>query len=137
VICVSVTGPALHQLGVPLLHVHLFVFWYALLSTITPPVCGTVFIAAGMVNAPWLKVAGHAMALGLGLYIIPLMLIHNQELIEIAQTPLAALVAFAKCGAGLTLLSRAVIAKRRFGVRIAQAVAGLLLLMAPGLSFWI
>jgi TRAP transporter 4TM/12TM fusion protein len=136
VICVSVTGPAIHQLGVPLLHVHLFVFWYALLSTITPPVCGTVFIAAGMVNAPWLRVAGHAMALGLGLYIIPLMLIHNQELIEIAQTPVAALVAFAKSGAGLFLLSRAVIAKLRIGVRIAQAVAGLLLLIAPGLSFW-
>ena len=137
VICVSVTGPALHQLGVPLLHVHLFVFWYALLSTITPPVCGTVFIAAGMVNAPWLKVAGHAMALGIGLYIIPLMLIHNRELIEIAQTPVAALVAFAKCAAGLTLLSRAVIAKRRAGVRIAQAAGGVLLLIAPGLSFWI
>ena len=137
VICVSVTGPALHQLGVPLLHVHLFVFWYALLSTITPPVCGTVFIAAGMVNAPWLKVAGHAMALGIGLYIIPLMLIHNRELIEIAQTPVAALVAFAKCGAGLYLLSRAVIAKRRAGVRIAQAAGGVLLLIAPGLSFWI
>jgi TRAP transporter 4TM/12TM fusion protein len=137
VICVSVTGPALHQLGVPLLHVHLFVFWYALLSTITPPVCGTVFIAAGMVNAPWLRVAGHAMALGLGLYIIPLMLIHNQELIEIAQTPAAALVAFAKSGAGLYLLSRAVIAKRRAIVRVAQAAGGLLLLMAPGLPFWI
>ena len=136
VICVSVTGPALHQLGVPLLHVHLFVFWYALLSTITPPVCGTVFIAAGMVNAPWLRVAGHAMALGLGLYIIPLMLIHDQELIEIAQTPVAALIAFAKCGVGLTLLSRAIIAKRRIGVRIVQGVVGLLLLMAPGLSFW-
>jgi TRAP-type uncharacterized transport system fused permease subunit len=77
------------------------------------------------------------MALGLGLYIIPLMLIHDQELIEIAQTPVAALVAFAKCGVGLTLLSRAIIAKRRIGVRIVQAVVGLLLLMAPGLSFWI
>ena len=48
VICVSVAGPALQELGLPVLQAHLFVFWYALLSTITPPVCGTVFIAAGM-----------------------------------------------------------------------------------------
>ena len=48
VICVSVAGPALVDMGLGLLQVHLFVFWFALLSTITPPVCGTVFIAAGM-----------------------------------------------------------------------------------------
>jgi TRAP-type uncharacterized transport system fused permease subunit len=39
VICVSVAGPALQELGMAPLHAHLFVFWYALLSTITPPVC--------------------------------------------------------------------------------------------------
>jgi hypothetical protein len=70
VICISVAGPALQQLGVPLLAAHLFVFWFALLSTITPPVCGTVFIAAGMIGENWLKVAVTAMSLGLGLYII-------------------------------------------------------------------
>ncbi|WP_339853643.1 TRAP transporter fused permease subunit, partial [uncultured Nisaea sp.] len=41
VICISVAGPALQELGLPPLTAHLFVFWYALLSTITPPVCGT------------------------------------------------------------------------------------------------
>ena len=44
VICVSVAGPALIDMGLKPLTVHLFVFWYALLSTITPPVCGGVFI---------------------------------------------------------------------------------------------
>src|SRR5690606_9113289 len=64
VICVSVAGPALMRLGLEPLQAHLFVFWFALLSTITPPVCGAVFIAAGMVEESWLKVAGVAMALG-------------------------------------------------------------------------
>ncbi|MFP3442325.1 TRAP transporter large permease subunit, partial [Pantoea sp. SIMBA_133] len=62
VICVSVAGPALTELGLPLLTAHLFVFWFALLSTITPPVCGAVFIAACMADENWLKVAGKAMA---------------------------------------------------------------------------
>ncbi|MBX2884851.1 MAG: TRAP transporter fused permease subunit, partial [Granulosicoccus sp.] len=64
VICISVAGPALTQLGLEALQAHLFVFWFALLSTITPPVCGAVFIAAGMVNENWLKVSISAMALG-------------------------------------------------------------------------
>ena len=70
----------MQELGAPLT-AHLFVFWYALLSIITPPVCGTVFIAAGMTNAPWLTVAGNAMRLGIGLYIIPLGTIANPSLI--------------------------------------------------------
>jgi TRAP-type uncharacterized transport system fused permease subunit len=60
---------------VPLLAAHLFVFWFALLSTITPPVCGAVFIAAGMVGENWLQGCRHAMALGVGLYLIPLAMI--------------------------------------------------------------
>ncbi|MFC3836602.1 TRAP transporter large permease subunit [Paracoccus rhizosphaerae] len=36
------------RLGLQPLQAHLFVFWIALLSTITPPVCGAVFVAAGM-----------------------------------------------------------------------------------------
>ena len=47
VICVSVAGPALVDMGLELLQVHLFVFWFALLSTITPPACGTVLLLQG------------------------------------------------------------------------------------------
>jgi TRAP transporter 4TM/12TM fusion protein len=93
VICISVAGPALQQLGVPLLAAHLFVFWFALLSTITPPVCGTVFIAAGMAGAPWLRVAVHAMMLGVGLYLIPLAMMADLSLIALGEQPLMALAA--------------------------------------------
>jgi TRAP transporter 4TM/12TM fusion protein len=105
VICISVAGPALQELGLPPLTAHLFVFWYALLSTITPPVCGTVFIAAGMADARWLKVAGHSMRLGIGLYIVPLGIVANPALIALTETPLFALGAFVKLGAGLALMS--------------------------------
>ncbi len=71
VICVSVAGPALNQLGLEPLQAHLYVFWFALLSTITPPVCGAVFIAAGMIGENWLKVALTSMALGSGFMSFP------------------------------------------------------------------
>ncbi|WP_425087906.1 TRAP transporter permease [Stappia sp.] len=110
VICVSVAGPALIALGLEPLQAHLFVFWYALLSTITPPVCGAVFIAAGMVGENWLKVAFSAMALGLGLYLVPLGMIANPLLIDLADTPVDALLAALKAGAGLGAISFGVIA---------------------------
>lgn len=138
VICVSVAGPALQQLGLPALTVHMFVFWYALLSTITPPVCGTVFIAAGMADAPWLRVAGYAMRLGLGLYVVPLALVANPALIRPDEGLFAALFAFSKIGIGLALTSWAVVnLTRRPALAIAAAAAGVgLVFYAPffGLS---
>ena len=131
VIAISVAGPALVQLGIPLLHAHLFVFWYALLSTITPPVCGTVFIAAGMVNTSWVRVSGHAMALGMGLYIIPLVLVYNRALIEWVDQPLAAAVVFVKTGVALYLLSGAIISKTGRVRRLAMAGLALGLFLVP------
>ncbi|TMV04207.1 TRAP transporter fused permease subunit [Ruegeria sediminis] len=111
VICVSVAGPALTQLGLSPLLAHLFVFWFALLSTITPPVCGAVFIAAGMVGENWLKVAITAMALGVGLYVIPLGMVANPALIGLADEPATAALAFGKMGLALTALSWGLIGK--------------------------
>lgn len=105
VICVSVAGPALTRLGLEPLQAHLFVFWFALLSTITPPVCGAVFIAAGMIGESWLKVALSAMALGIGLYLIPLGMIANPNLIRLNTDPAAAMFAFGRVGLGLALIS--------------------------------
>jgi TRAP-type uncharacterized transport system fused permease subunit len=94
---------------VPELYAHLFVFWYALLCTITPPVCGNVFIAAAIAQTPWLPVAGNAMRLGVGLFVVPLAFIANPALLELAADPLGALTAMAQIALGLWLISYAVI----------------------------
>ena len=109
VICVSVSGPALIDLGLDPLLVHLFVFWFALLSTITPPVCGGVFIAASMVEENWLKVAGSAMALGLGLYIVPLTMVRHPVIINFAHSPVKSILIGIQIGIGLYLFSRGII----------------------------
>ena len=105
VICVSVAGPALIQLGLEPLQAHLFVFWFALLSTITPPVCGAVFIAAGMIEENWLKVAFTAMALGVGLYLIPLGMVANPLIIQLADEPVWSVITFFQLAIGLSAVS--------------------------------
>ena len=130
VICVAVAGPALIELGLEPLQAHLFVFWFALLSTITPPVCGAVFIAAGMVEENWLRVAVRAMALGIGLYLIPLGMIANPDLIGLADAPGAALLAALKVGVALVAISFAVIAPWRWVIRLPLGAAGFVLMFA-------
>ncbi|WP_163576857.1 TRAP transporter permease [Halomonas faecis] len=124
VICVSVAGPALTELGLPPLLAHLFVFWYALLSTITPPVCGGVFIAAGMAGENWLKVAIKAMALGIGLYLIPLAMVANPDVIRLAFDPAWALFDALKIAVGLGAISYGVIARRAVWLRVVMVAAG-------------
>ncbi len=125
VICVSVAGPALQELGLDPLVAHLFVFWFALLSTITPPVCGAVFIAAGMVDENWLKIAGSAMALGIGLYLIPLGMVANPSLVKLFDTPFPAFIVFVKMGVSLAALSFGLISPKPLVVRIALFAVGL------------
>jgi TRAP transporter 4TM/12TM fusion protein len=129
VICVSVAGPALIDLGMAPLTVHLFVFWYALLSTITPPVCGGVFIAAGMVGENWLRVALTSMSLGIGLYLIPLGMVVHPELLTIGVTPLLSLLAFCKIALALGLISYAMISAGKSLHRLISIILGMALLL--------
>ena len=109
VICVAVAGPALIDLGLEPLYAHLFVFWYALLCTITPPVCGNVFIAAGIAQAPWLDVAFRSMSIGIGLFLVPMAFIANPSLLELGSLPLLAVGAMTKILAGLVFFSMGVV----------------------------
>jgi TRAP transporter 4TM/12TM fusion protein len=132
-ICVSVAGPALTALGLPPLYAHLFVFWYALLCTITPPVCGNVFIAAGIAKAPWLAVAFRSMAVGVGLFIVPMAFVANPSLLQLAEAPVWAVLALLKILAGLSLISMAVVGTAgRWPMRLAAAAAGFAVIFVAG-----
>jgi TRAP transporter 4TM/12TM fusion protein len=71
VLVAATLAPALIKIGVAPLTAHMFVFYYATLSVITPPVCVAVFVAAGIAQAPWASVARHAVSLGAVTYVIP------------------------------------------------------------------
>jgi len=130
VICVSVAGPALIQLGLEPLQAHMFVFWFALLSTITPPVCGAVFIAAGMIEENWLKVALTAMSLGIGLYVIPLAMIANPNILRLEETVSGSTASFVQIACGLGLLSFGIIGNHSGLAKLLMLVAGFLIIFA-------
>jgi len=132
IICVSVAGPILEQYGLSALQTHLFIFWFALLSTITPPVCGTVFIAAGIAQTNWLSVASKAMRLGVGLYLIPVAFIANQYLIYPEKHFLFALLSFIKISIGLAAVSSALVNESHSKiVRFLIFLVGLTIILFP------
>jgi TRAP transporter 4TM/12TM fusion protein len=73
-------GPALSKLGVVPMAGHLFIFFFALLADLTPPVAMGSFIAAGIAGAKPMATAWTACRIGLVLYIIPFYIIYNPVL---------------------------------------------------------
>lgn len=74
-------APALTQMGVDPLAAHLFIFFFALVSDLTPPVAPSAFIAAGIAGAEMMRTAWMACRLGLVVYILPYMFVYNNALL--------------------------------------------------------
>jgi TRAP transporter 4TM/12TM fusion protein len=73
-------APALIQMGVEPLAAHLFIFFFALVSDLTPPVAPGAFVAAGIAGADMMRTAWMACRLGLVVYILPYMFVYNKAL---------------------------------------------------------
>lgn len=81
IVAATVAPLAMVKLGVPVEHAHLFVFYYACLSSITPPVALAAFAGAGLADANPNKVGWTAVRIGLAAFIIPFMFIYSPTLL--------------------------------------------------------
>lgn len=136
-IAAAVVAPALQQLGVPTLAAHLFVFYCAVISAITPPVAIAAFAAAAIARSrPW-PTALRAMRFGLGAFIVPfLFAVHPEILMQ--GDPLLILRVFATALLGVVALAFAG-EGRLFGpvswpVRAALAGGAVLLILGGALT---
>jgi TRAP transporter 4TM/12TM fusion protein len=77
----AVAAPALVLLGTKALDAHLFVFYFAVLSTLTPPVCVGAYTAAGLAGANLNRTAVAAIKLALAGFIIPYIFIYSPNLL--------------------------------------------------------
>jgi TRAP transporter 4TM/12TM fusion protein len=77
---VFVAGPSLIELGVSELQTHFFVFYYAVLSAITPPVALAVFAAAAIARDNPVAIAGNALRLCAVGFALPVIWIYHPEI---------------------------------------------------------
>ena len=90
-------APALTQMGVDPMAAHLFIFFFALVSDLTPPVAPGAFVAAGIAGADMMRTAWMACRLGLVVYILPYMFVYNNALLlkgELGDIILSTITAF-------------------------------------------
>jgi TRAP transporter 4TM/12TM fusion protein len=74
-------GPALEKIGLNKMAVHMFVFYWGMLSAITPPVAIASFAAAGIAGAPPMKTGWESMRVGSIIYFLPFFFVLNPALV--------------------------------------------------------
>ncbi|EBA07949.1 TRAP transporter permease [Sagittula stellata] len=106
VLAVSTILTAFDALGIAPLQAHMFVFYFATLSAITPPVCAAVFVAAGLAKASWWATAVQTVRFAIIKYLLPFLFVFRPEtLLEGAPVEIA--LALAACLIGTIALSAA------------------------------
>jgi TRAP transporter 4TM/12TM fusion protein len=74
-------GPALEKLGLNRMAVHMFIFYWGMLSSITPPVAIASFAAAGIAGAPAMRTGWESMWVGSIIYFLPFFFVVNPALV--------------------------------------------------------
>lgn len=90
IITSSLAGPALLELGVPLLVSHMFVFYFGLMADLTPPVALACFAAAPMAKTSGLRISLEATKLATAGFVVPFMAVYTPALMLQDGGPIAA-----------------------------------------------
>jgi TRAP transporter 4TM/12TM fusion protein len=134
-ISASVLAPALIQLNVTPIAAHLFIFYYACLSALTPPVALASFAAAAIANARTWDVGWQGMRFAIAGYIIPFMFVYGPAMVlegtgtEIAATVVTGLMGTMALAAGV----QGWFLKRNTWIERLILLAAAITLIKPGL----
>ena len=142
IITSSLAGPALLELGVPLIVSHMFVFYFGIMADLTPPVALACFAAAPMAKTSGFKISIEATKLATSGFVVPFMAVYTPALMlqdpgTIAATwgyPVEVIYVFLKACFGIALWGTAVVgflfARMAIWERLLAFVAGASLVMA-------
>lgn len=130
-VAAAVIAPGLIQIGIEPLFAHMFVFYYAVMSAITPPVALAAYAAAGISGSDPFKTGFTAFKLGIAAFIVPFMFMYSHELLMVGSAG-KIIIASITATVGIYLLSASV--QGWFAGRIASLpVRAVLVFAALGL----
>ncbi|MSP88974.1 MAG: TRAP transporter fused permease subunit [Alphaproteobacteria bacterium] len=128
-------APALAKMGVPLLTAHLFVFYFGVISDLTPPTAVSCYVCAGIANENGMRVSFLATRIALPALIVPFMFVYSPALL-LQGDPLDILIAGTTTLVGILAVSIALIGYWTTALRPWERVLALIggaLLIFPGL----
>jgi TRAP transporter 4TM/12TM fusion protein len=108
ILCATVCAPPLVALGLNTLSVHMFIFYYAVMSAVTPPVCTSVYVASSIASSDWSKTAKLSVLLALPGFIVPFVFVYSPGMLlegtffEIFKAFLSGLIGVTALSGGIT-----------------------------------
>lgn len=129
-LCVSVLSPALIDMGVLPLAAHLFIFYFACLSGITPPVALAAYTASGIAGTGPLRTAAEGTKLAVVAFFVPYMFVFNPSFLmagELLDILWALVVGIAACYSIAGFMQGWLILRLGIGLRGAFFVTTILL----------
>ncbi|NYT62682.1 TRAP transporter fused permease subunit [Alcaligenaceae bacterium] len=132
----STLASTLVQLGYDPLASHMFLFYFAVISAITPPVCVAVFVACGISQGDWLKTSKIAVMIGFPAFIIPYIFINSESLLLQGET-ITIVTSTVTTAIGIIIMSAGLMGnffKNLSAVERLIIVAAGFLLILPGLT---
>lgn len=126
----TLVGPALGGLGVVPLAAHLFIFYFGLMSMVTPPVALAAYTAASIAGSPIMKTGFSAFRFALIGFVLPYIFVYRPELLMLStsgETAPILDIAVAFIVAGIALLPLAAAIAGQFRRPLGTATRALLL----------
>jgi TRAP transporter 4TM/12TM fusion protein len=133
-------GPALAQLGIDPLAAHLFLFYFGMLSLITPPDCLATYTAAAIAHSDFWKTGWTGMRLGIAAYVVPFVFaLHPALILKGPLTEIVFAVIASAIGTFLLAVGCAGFLFRPLGwlKRCLFILAGLLLMLPTWHGTWL
>lgn len=127
VILVTVVAPTVIRMGVDPLGAHLFLFYFGLMSMITPPIAVGSIVAAQVARANIWKTSNYGVRLGIAAYLLPFLWIYNPA-VMLKGSGLEIVLVLSNCIAAAMVLQLSMLRNVLPGVP--DALAGLLLTLA-------
>ena len=81
IVLATLVPASLINLGVPPIAAHLFIFYFAILSAITPPVCTGAYVAAGIAQTDPIQTGIAAIRLGIVVFLLPFAFVYDPALL--------------------------------------------------------
>ena len=136
IITSSLVGPALLDLGVPLIVSHMFVFYFGIMADLTPPVALAAFAAAPIARASGLQIGLQCMRIAIAGFVVPFMAVYAPSLMLQTDDPIATVYIVIKALISVGLWGAAAIGYLRAKLTIleriwATAAAFLLVVALP------
>jgi len=129
-VAASVIAPGLINMGIPTLTAHFFIFYFAVMSAITPPVALAAYAGAAIAQSDPMKTSVESFKMGLAAFVVPFMFFSSPALLmqgstgEIVHVVVSALL-------GIYLLSSTV--QGWFFGQLSWLMRGLLMIAALGM----